>query len=66
MELEKYQDLFDAYKIRFGNTFSYFDTANSGELRARAAELMQQAIKGDRDAITDADLGIDIPEDAVS
>ena len=66
MELEEFQDLFDTYTSKFGNTFSYFDTANKGNLRQRAADLMQQALNGDRAAVTNADLGIDIPEDAVS
>lgn len=66
MELEEYQDLFDTYKLQFGNTFSYFDTARSDKLRGRAAELMQQALNGDRGAVTNADLGIDIPKDALS
>lgn len=66
MEIDDFRDLFDAYKLQFGNTFSYFDVANKNELREIASDLMQQALRGDRAAVTNADLGIVIPEDALS
>lgn len=60
------QDKIRFYHARFGHTFNLvaldLSNANTG---AKLARLLDEAIAGSRGKITDADLGIAFPNDAL-
>lgn len=63
---EKFKLLFEIYKSRYGQTFSYYDTSCDEARMQTAIALMQQALDGDRGIVTNADLGIDHPLGSVT
>lgn len=50
------------YKQQFGATFSAF-ACDTAETKALAAQLMTEALRGDRKQVTDEELGIEAPAD---
>jgi hypothetical protein len=60
------QDKLDLYYLKFGHTFSVFALdLSSPEVSQRLEQLIDAALAGDRGPVTDADLGISVPKDAL-
>jgi hypothetical protein len=60
------EDLISAYVAVFGATFSIFSVKGSSVLMQKALPLMRASLEPDGKPITNADLGIEIPEGALS
>lgn len=57
--------VYDRYKAKFGETFSWYSLrrGNDPQQIAKTVELMQSALMGDREEVTNEDLGVKEPSD---
>ena len=64
--MQKFEEIFERYKTKFGVSFSFFDISRNEALMEKAIALMQEALDGRRGAVTNQDVGFSLPDDAIS
>lgn len=64
VDLEGFEELFHDYTEQFGHTFTVFQVR--GDLADYVMREMRRAVDGDREEITDEELGRELPDGALS
>ena len=65
MDFREFEEIVSFYKATFGLTFNYRALSQINKEREEIAELLIQALKGQRGKVTNKDLGIpELPEGA--
>jgi len=62
---EEFAEVYELYSLSFGATFSTFAFRSRPELKDKVIPLMRSALAGDRGAVTDQDLDLNYPPEAL-
>jgi len=62
---DEFAEVCELYSLKFGATFSTFAFRSRPELTDKVIPLMRSALAGDRGAVTDQDLDLNYPPEAL-